>query len=169
MPDVNRTHVCNCATIAEILLVGRNEYIHADFVMSKERIARYFPETIKLFKWDEVVGWYHGKFFGVDGLQAYIAGTKRFSKEYEKLSWLQQKAVYFAVIDPFNRSVSDICNKLDLEKDASGIMRDAIKAVGLPRKEIVSGIRGLGYGDTVDEFNSLADSVESCLKSKQSA
>ena len=166
----NRESICDCATIAQILLQSKTTYIHTDLFLTKDRAKQYFPETIKLFKWDEKVGWYYAKFFDTKGLKKYVSGAKTFEGEYGQLTWGQKKVCYYAIVQPFDKGVVSLCDKIDLTKDAPGIICQLIdvakKEIALAKSDIISGIRGLGYGETIDEYNNLASKVEECLKSK---
>jgi hypothetical protein len=173
MNTSHRESIVNCATIAQILLLSKTTYIYKDFFLTKEKTRQYFPKTIKLFTWDEQVGWYVAEFSGVKGLRNYVSGAKTFESEYEKLTWGQKKICYYAIVQPFDKGAVNLCDKLDLNKDASNIicqLADIMrKEIALARSDMVSGIRGLGYGETMDEYNNLAHRVEECLKSKQSS
>jgi hypothetical protein len=176
MSTSNRENICDCAIIAQILL-GISEhkkyttYIHTDFFFTKDRTKQYFPETIKLFKLDKITGEYYAKFFGVGGLQTYVSGAKTFANEYEKLTGWQRKGCYFAVVQPFDQGVVSLCDKIDLTKAAPDVICQLISVakteLELAKSDVISGIRGLGYGETADEYNNLAHRIEECLTSKK--
>jgi len=169
-----RENLCDCAIIAQILLLRSADEKYSTSIytgpfFTKDRIKEYFPETLKFFKWDESTGQYHAEFSGVKGLRNYIARAKTFASEYEQLPWGKKKICH-SIIPPFDDGVVSLCDKMDLNKDASAVICQLVdvarQELELAKSDIISGIRGLGYGNTADEYNNLANKIEECLKSK---